>query len=497
MRRILPGAGSPQLASCGVRIYGEANGFGRRRDPFRVKVPDHKGSNGHILGAMNLKSTRTGLLCAAFAALLSTAAVYAQTRPAGGSGIDSAFRNFWAADSPTEAAKRSDAIVKTGVSFDEAMRRLKAGRTYSAQKPGVIFLSNKTADGIEHNFAVNVPADYDPARRYQVRFQLHGGIGASTDNKPRNNGEIGALAGAEQIYVLPYAWEDAPWWGDEQVLNLNSIIDSIKRTWNVDENRVVLSGVSDGATGTYYIAMRYTTPFASFLPLNGYVMVLTDEQIDDRRIFPNNLTNKPLFVINGGKDRLYPTSITEPFTRHFMSKGVEIEYHPQPDGEHNTKWWPEMKGPFETFVAEHPRTPHPAKLSWEAADLLHNRAHWLVIEEYGQVAGEAEELPDANVADDRGRPTEIFRDRAEERGRVDLARQGNMVTASTKGVTAFTLLLSPDVFDFDQPVRVVANGKEVFSAKVARSLPTLLKWAARDNDRTMLYGAEVKIQLRK
>jgi hypothetical protein len=70
------------------------------------------------------------------------------------------------------------------------------------------------------------------------------------------------------------------------------------------------------------------------------------------------------------------------------------------------------------------------------------------------------------------------------------------VQASTKGVTAFTLLLSPEKFDFSQPVKVTANGREVFNARVQPSLDTLLKWAARDNDRTMLYAAEVRIRLK-
>ena len=80
-------------------------------------------------------------------------------------------------------------------------------------------------------------------------------------------------------------------------------------------------------------------------------------------------------------------------------------------------------------------------------------------------------------------------------GRVDLVRKGNTIEAATNGVTAFTLLLSPDILDFDQPVKVVANGAQVFNARVERSVKTLLKWAAADNDRTMLYGAEVQIKL--
>jgi hypothetical protein len=80
-------------------------------------------------------------------------------------------------------------------------------------------------------------------------------------------------------------------------------------------------------------------------------------------------------------------------------------------------------------------------------------------------------------------------------GRVDLARDGNTVTAETRSVDTFTLLLSPDVCDFSKPIKVVANGKTVFDGRVTRSLPTLLKWAARDNDRTLLVGAEVTVKL--
>ena len=80
-------------------------------------------------------------------------------------------------------------------------------------------------------------------------------------------------------------------------------------------------------------------------------------------------------------------------------------------------------------------------------------------------------------------------------GRVDVERDGNTIRATTRGVAAFTLLLSPDVIDFSQPVTVVVDGKAVFSGRVQKQVETLMKWAARDNDRTMLYGAEVTVTL--
>jgi acetyl esterase/lipase len=401
---------------------------------------------------------------------------------------DAAFQKFWAADSPASAVRAASDIEKSKITFDEALKRLKAGRTYTAQKTGVVLGKNRTSDNIEHFYSINVPATYDPAKKYQVRFQLHGGVGGRTDNQPRGNGEIGQLAGdTEQIYVLPYAWDTAGWWSDDQVLNLAAIVDSLKRTYNVDENRVVVSGVSDGGTGAYWIAMRDTTPYASFLPLNGFIMVLGNDQIDDGKVYPGNLRNKPMFVINGGKDRLYPTSIVEPYTRYFMKNGVDIEYHPQPDGEHNTRWWPEMKAPYEKFVTAHPRDPHPDRLTWEASDAAHARAHWLVIDQFGSV-------PSERAMEDLNTETEFSREKKS--GRVDLVRKGNLVEATTHGVAAFTLLLSPDEFDFTRPIRVLANGRELFNAKVQPDLKTLLKWAAKDNDRTMLYAAEIKISLK-
>ena len=43
------------------------------------------------------------------------------------------------------------------------------------------------------------------------------------------------------------------------------------------------------------------------------------------------------------------------------------------------------------------------------------------------------------------------------------------------------------------PVKVTVNGRSVHSAMVTRDPKTLIRWAARDNDRTTLYAAELKI----
>ena len=143
--------------------------------------------------------------------------------------------------------------------------------------------------------------------------------------------------------------------------------------------------------------MRDTTPFASFLPLNGYIMVLQHTAQDDE-LFPDNLRNKPLFAVNGGRDPLYPTAAVEPTLERLSKGGVTITYKPQPQAVHNTAWWPEVKDAYEAFVREHPRVPLPDTLTWETADPHRfGRAHWLQIDAIGPTPNESHDLPDLNV----------------------------------------------------------------------------------------------------
>ncbi len=424
--------------------------------------------------------------------------------------IDAAFQKFWDTRSPADAGKATQDIVNSRVTFADALARLTRGRLFPAQaKRGLVHLTRRSITG-DFLYDLNVPESYDPARTYQVRVQLHGGVMIRETGEARGRGGRGGaggrgggggvLEGAEQIYVLPTAWRDAPWWSRAQLENLNAILDSVKRTYNVDENRVVLSGVSDGATGLYYVAMRETTPFASFLPLNGFMMVLANDQLAiDSELFPTNLLNKPFFIVNGGQDPLYPIRHVQPFVDHLRDSGVAIEYHPRPEAGHNTAWWPEMKEPFESFVRKHPRDPQPASITWEATDRdVPSRVHWLVIDRVRPaVAGDTHLAADLNEFSGAG-PNfgkELF-PRGRTSGRVDLRRHGNAIEMKTRGVAELTLLLSPEVFDFSQPIVVTANGRVVAEQRVEPSVATLVKWAARDNDRTMLFGAELHVSLK-
>jgi hypothetical protein len=81
-------------------------------------------------------------------------------------------------------------------------------------------------------------------------------------------------------------------------------------------------------------------------------------------------------------------------------------------------------------------------------------------------------------------------------GRIELERTGNTVTASTRGVRRFTLLLSREQFDLSVPITVVTNGVVAHDAVVAPEASTLLHWATVDWDRTLLFDAALPIEVK-
>lgn len=502
-------------------------------------------------------------------------------RAQSGAAVDVAFEKFWEARNPGAAAKAAERILETGIGFDDAWTRLRRGRSFSADVPkGVSTMVNRTSDGLEHTVTLLVPAGYDPARSYQVCFQLHGGVDRRTADEGTRE-RVDRLPGTEeQIYVFPSGWREAAWWHGNQVENMVGILDRLRRRYHIDENRVHLTGISDGGTGAYFMAFRETTPWASFVPLNGSLKVLSNTGIGvDGQLYIGNLTNKPFFIVNGGQDRLYPTVAAEPYINLIRRAGATVVYRPQPDAGHDVSWWPSERDNVEAFVRDHPRDPLPDRLSWETERTdRYNRAHWLIIDKLGTADGESR-FDDANtvpseigfdfgmrvdtssvkvrvsavigrsaaeamglkkgdllleidgrtvgsteeiigamqkhppgtdivfLVERRGQSQKLATEfpprggaamqlfpRTRPSGRVDVVRTGNRIDLRTRGVRELTLLVSPDDFDLDRPVMVVANGKLLFEGKVEKDVATLFGWAARDNDRTMLFAAELKVQ---
>jgi hypothetical protein len=438
-------------------------------------------------------------VCAAvFAVTTAFGHLYAQPPVA----LDKAFADFWKAEDPRAAERAIDRIVKTGADFETLAARLAQGRTYGQETRGAFSMRFPAGAGVLFDNTIEVPADYTPDRKWQVRVQLHGGVsrpptatvsaggsleeegaspgGGAPSLKPRRENRI---PGENQIYIHPSGFAGFEWWHVNQVENIVRLVDRVKRRYNVDESRIYLTGVSDGATGTYYMAMKEPTAWSAFLPLNGSIKVLSNPAVRaEGELFSGNLVNRPFYIVSGEKDHLYPAQHVATHVEAFKKLGVSLVFRPQANAGHDTSWWPYERSLFEQFVKQKPRPAHPAKLSWQTERVdRFNRVDWLVLDKLGM-----------GSADTDFEPLDVF-DHRRPSGRVDIVRQGNTFDARSRGVREFTILLSADAVDFSQRVTVRVNEQTVFDGPVTRDPAVLLKWAARDNDRTRLYGAEVKI----
>jgi hypothetical protein len=289
--------------------------------------------------------------------------------------------------------------------YRELYARLKAGRSYGGggigdlSRPPLVFApvgavsrARQNARGLWHPYLYVVPESYDPRRRYPVRFYLQGDT-----TRPASSAESGVrwlnydtLAREDAIVVFPGAWNGFPWWGLTQVEHMTAVLDELKRTYNIDENRVYLIGSSDGGTGVYYHALVATTPWAAFLPFNADPSVLAYPPAGvDAELFAVNLAAKPVLAIHGGRDQINPVAAVQAWLGLFERAGSSLTLRLKEDYGHETRWWAEETAVMDGFMASHPRDPLPDAITWETADTVRfNRAHWVVIDELGRAAGE-------------------------------------------------------------------------------------------------------------
>ena len=380
---------------------------------------------------------------------------------------------FWSASTEADIESSKRQLIALAPDIETLYKWLDAGPVFAQ---GVALGQQESAridiDGTRYPFVYLIPETYDATRSYPVEFMLHGGV-SRPEWEP--GGEwwrrgYDSLKKEDRIVVVPAAWNAAFWWFENQADNLPSILRELKQTYNIDDNRVTLSGVSDGGTGTYFFAFKQSTEWAAFLPYIGHPGVLRNPQSGPGyKLFFENLMSRPLCIVNGENDPLYPVSSIEPFINILQEANIDHVFRAIEDGGHNTNWLPDEQPMIELFKFDNPRDPFPTELRWvtDRSD-RYNRNLWMRIEELAV----------------EGQP-----------GIMTVSRKGNIFAVSVESVDAFTLLLSPEQVDFSEEVQVVVNGRPLFIGKVEQDMNTLLDWVVRDRDKSLLYTAALSLRV--
>ncbi len=283
---------------------------------------------------------------------------------------------------PADVAARVDAV--------------RTGATYSADVPRDWVPFTIDAGGVECPHHLRVPRDYDATRRHPLLVELHGAVSRpdfGSETSLRNlRHRIGAAADeAGMLLLMPAGRRGVEWWSEAGRGNLLDAIAWIKARYNVDESRVFAGGFSDGGSGSFHLALHAPTPFAGFVPMCGHVRVA---QAGGASVFLRTLSNRPLYVVNTGKDVLYPTTHVRPFIDAMRTLGVRVTYRPFESMPHAPLFLPDERGRIVDWLLRTRRPAHPKAVWIESDRPMH--VDWLELEAIGDDTAALDAFPDVN-----------------------------------------------------------------------------------------------------
>ncbi len=514
------------------------------------------------------------------------AAIFVVTLSGAGAGgddakLDALMEKFFAAEGGDEVKSAIKAIMAGGFKAADIEKKLEKGREYSDDAPtGWKVYQNKCTDGRSRNYHLYIPEDYDPKKKYPVFYDLHGGVSGGPFSIQRITPRRtlwGPIAKKNSyIFLIPHGDGQAIWWSKLGTDNIIEQLDYVKRNYNVDENKVFLTGFSDGSSGCYWVSLHRPTYFAGLIPLSGAIGV---SKHGPYQCYPRNMLNRPLHATNGGQDGLYPSKGVKPTINILKKFGVDIDWTDYPDAGHDMSYFKVEKPRVVRFMKKTVRDPNRKHVVLETASLDVGRCDWVRIDEIKDV-GNNEKFKDFNLWSSPGRVrvgvvidqqfagpgvrinqvqsgsvaakmgiqsgdviTEIdggkiadfsalravlgkktygdkikikikrgnrsknmkgrfpkfkkekyFR-RTKPSGIVDATVKGNTVTVKVKNVAKYTLFIRRGMFNLDAPIVVRTNGGETFNAKVQPDVEFMLKQAAQDNDRAMVYISKIEIKV--
>lgn len=182
----------------------------------------------------------------------------------------------------------------SGCSTEQSMPETQPAR-------GVI-LKEQPADPAPLLYAVYVPRSYDAIKPWPCILFLHGSGESGTDGLKQ---VIQGLGGAIQwneaewpfIVLFPQKPVEREQWEfyDTAVM---SMLSQAQTDYNIDADRVYLTGLSQGGHGTWAFASKHPGTFAAIAPICGYDRPLKPSEIASR------IGNVPIWAFHGLADNV-------------------------------------------------------------------------------------------------------------------------------------------------------------------------------------------------
>jgi predicted peptidase len=185
------------------------------------------------------------------------------------------------------------------------------------------------------DYLLFVPRDYQEGSTtlWPLILFLHG-RGESGDNLNivKRHGIPKVIEEAEDfpcITVSPQCPANTDWVA--LIEPLMSLLSSIIEEFQVDRQRVYLTGLSMGGRGTWALAVEYPEIFAALIPICGRVPGV-DQFMDKVKV----LKDVPIWVFHGAKDSTVPVQNSESIVAALRAVQGNVNYTVYPDADHDS-----------------------------------------------------------------------------------------------------------------------------------------------------------------
>ncbi len=111
--------------------------------------------------------------------------------------------------------------------------------------------------------------------------------------------------------------------------NLNAMVAYAQEHWNIDPQRILLTGMSDGGTFSYVSGLQSDSPFTHLAPSSASFHPMLVEVADAQR-----LQGLPIYLMHGALDWMFPVDVARSARDALQVAGAAVEYREIADLSH-------------------------------------------------------------------------------------------------------------------------------------------------------------------
>ncbi|RJP72574.1 MAG: hypothetical protein C4532_05775 [Candidatus Abyssobacteria bacterium SURF_17] len=188
-------------------------------------------------------------------------------------------------------------------------------------------------DGTVQRYAMHVPEEYDDSRAFSLVIALHTAGSDHWSGLRLVAGFSNIVIGAEEanrsffprempsdfIIAAPNGYGfDGPGYRGPAEYDVMKVLEDVQSRYNIDKDRIYLTGASKGGQGTWEIGLKHPEIFAAIAPVCGATGGV--------RLMASEIRRVPTFVFHGAKDGVTSVNESRVMTAAVRRLGGDVRY---------------------------------------------------------------------------------------------------------------------------------------------------------------------------